>query len=283
MDQLSPEQPAGADLFQAGDEILLVGRMQREFLARLTPGQRIKVKGEYLKTESLIGLEVGSSVVTPLNASYLALRPTLAERILNMPRQAQIIYPKDLGLILFWADIRPGGRVVEIGTGHGAMTLALVRAVGQTGRVTSYEIRAEHARRTRANVRRFLGQTPWWEVKLANPAETGLEETGLEAVIIDVPAPWELVEAVIPALRPGGSLAFFLPNVPQVVRAVDAFRESGKFANFQTMEALLRPWNVEGPSVRPQMRITGHTGFITLCRRKLGRVVRLADPADIRW
>ncbi len=269
------DQSSSPDRFQAEDFVLFIDRRQREQLVRLTPGKKIKLRGEYLEAERFIGLEVGSSIVTPLGLAYLALRPTLAERIMNMPREAQIIYPKDLGPILFYADVHPGCRVIEIGVGHGAMTMSLVRAVGSTGRVVSYERRSDFARRTRANLKRYLGPTPWWEIKTADPAESGLAERDFDLAVVDVPAPWELVEALTPGLKPGGPAVFFLPTVPQVVRLVEGLKSSGKFAHFQTIELLQRPWNIDGPSVRPHMRISGHTGFITTCRRKLSQVVRL--------
>ncbi|MBW2619430.1 MAG: hypothetical protein JRC92_11205 [Deltaproteobacteria bacterium] len=263
------------DLFGPEENVLFVGRRQREYLVRLIPGSQVRLKGESFAVEEIIGLPVGSSIVTPQNQAYLALRPTLVERIMNMPRAAQIIYPKDLALILLWADIRPGAKVVEIGVGHGAMTMALVRAVGPEGSVVSYEIRQDFARRTQGNLRRFIGSTPWWRIKLANPAEAGLDETGQDAIIVDMPTPWEVAGAIIGALAPGGTAIFFLPNVPQVVRLVEELKSSGKFAHFETMESILRPWRIEERSVRPEMQMAGHTGFITKVRRKLGEVVRL--------
>ena len=263
------------DLFGPEENVLFIGRRQREYLVRLIPGSQIRLKGESFAAEEIIGLPVGSSIVTPQNQAYLALRPTLIERIMNMPRAAQIIYPKDLALILLWADIQPGAKVVEIGVGHGAMTMALVRSVGPEGSVVSYEIRKDFARRTKNNLRRFLGDAPWWEIKLANPAEAGIDEKGLDAAIVDVPAPWEVVGAIVGALAPGGTAIFFLPNVPQVVRLVEELKSGGKFAHFETMESIHRPWRIEERSVRPEMQIAGHTGFITKVRRKLGEVVRL--------
>ena len=157
-----------ADFFGPDEHILFVGRMQREYLCRLRPGQKIVIKGEWLDADRFIGLKVGTSVVTPMNQAYLALRPTLAERLMNMPREAQIIYPKDLALMTYLADVRPGAKVLEIGVGHGAMTMTLVRTVGPAGQVVSYERRSEFARQTRKNVRTYLGESPWWRVVVAD-------------------------------------------------------------------------------------------------------------------
>ena len=269
-----PLAARGEDLFGPGELVLFVGRQQREYMSRLTPGKKIKLKGEYLEAERFIGLPVGVSVVTPLRASYLALRPTLAQRIMNMRREAQIIYPKDLGWMIFQADIGPGGRVVEVGTGHGAMTMSLVRAVGREGKVVSYEIRSDHARQTRNNLKRFVGESPWWEVKTRDVVQAGIDERDFDAAVVDMPSPWELADHLIPVVREGGPVVFLLPTVPQVVKLTEALRATGRFAHLQVSELLQRPWVVEGQSVRPEMRMSGHTGFLILARRKLGQVIR---------
>ncbi len=268
------EEDTKRDIFGPGDLCLFVGRQQREFMVRLTPGKKIKLKGEYFDAEKFIGLPVGVSVVTPFKASYLTMRPTLSQKVMNMRREAQIIYPKDLGQLLYQLDLGPGSKVIEIGTGHGAMTMSLIRAVGETGRVVSYEIRKDHARQTRNNVRRFIGKSEWWEVKTRDAVEEGIDEVDFEAIMVDMPSPWELVHHLIPALAPGGTAAFLLPTVPQVVKCVEALKESGKFAHVRVSELLQRPWAVDGPSVRPEMRMSGHTGFLITVRRKLGEVVR---------
>ena len=271
---LPQDEESGAeqerDVFGPGDLCLFVGRQQREFMVRLTPGKKVKLKGEYFDAEKFIGLPVGVSIVTPFKAAYLTMRPTLSQVVMNMRREAQIIYPKDLGQLLYQLDLGPGSRVIEVGTGHGAMTMSLIRAVGAEGRVVSYEIRGDHARQTRNNVKRFIGETPWWQVKVRDVVEGGVDEENFEAVMVDMPSPWELVHHLVPALAPGGTAAFLLPTVPQVVKCVDALKETGKFAHVHVSELLQRPWAVEGLSVRPEMRMSGHTGFLITARRKLG-------------
>lgn len=271
------EESRNPDRFGPGELVLFVGRGQKEYMTRLTPGRKVKLKGEYFDAEKFIGLPVGVSIVTPLRAAYLTLRPTLAQKIMNMRREAQIIYPKDLAPLLYQADIGPGSQVVEIGTGHGAMTMSLVRAVGETGRVVSYEIRSSHARQTRSNVKRFIGPTPWWEVKIRDAVEEGVDETGMDAVMVDMPTPWELTERIIPALKPSGTAMYLLPTVPQLQKLTDSLHGSGKFAHVHIFELLQRPWKVEGLSVRPEMRMSGHTGFLITTRRKLGEVLKLDD------
>lgn len=273
------ETDAPEDVFREGDHVLFIGRKgrdpQTEFLVRLVPGNKVKLRGEAFEAEQIIGLPVGASMVTPLNRAYLALRPTLGERIMNMARQAQIIYPKDLAQILFSLNACPGMKVVEVGIGHGAMTMALLQALGPTGFLSSYEIREDHAKRTAKNIRRYLGEVDWWQVTVADAVESGLAERDMDAAMVDMPTAWDMVAPLAPALKPGAPAVFFLPNVNQVMRLCETLRASDQFANIRVSELIQRPWVVDDRSARPAMRISGHTGFLIACRRKLGQVVKL--------
>jgi tRNA (adenine57-N1/adenine58-N1)-methyltransferase len=195
--------------------------------------------------------------------------PTLAQFVMHMQRTGQIIYPKDMAVILVWADVFPGARVVEGGTGSGAMTMALARAVGSEGQVFSYEVREDVARRAEKNVIRFLGKTGQVMFRSAD-IYAGIQETGVDRIILDVPEPWNVVEHACIALKPGGLLASYLPTILQVRRLVDTLQNSPSFCCEQTIEVLIRPWNVDGMSVRPVHRMVAHTGFIvTACCREL--------------
>jgi tRNA (adenine57-N1/adenine58-N1)-methyltransferase len=184
-----------------------------------------------------------------------------------MPRGAQVIYPKDLAVILFWADIYPGGRVLEAGMGSGALTLALLRAVGPEGRVITYEQREEFARRALANIHMRLGEVSNLTVRL-RAVEDGLpDEEPVDRVVLDLPEPWKLTEAVARVLRPGGIFLSYVPTIIQSQQVSEALRRDRAFALVETFETLMRPWNIEGLSVRPFHRMVAHTGFITVARR----------------
>jgi tRNA (adenine57-N1/adenine58-N1)-methyltransferase len=198
---------------------------------------------------------------------YLALRPTLAEYVLDMPRGAQVIYPKDLAMILFWADIYPGCRVLEAGMGSGALTLALLRAVGPDGRVITYEQRDDFARRALANIHTRVGDVTNLTVRLG-PVEDGIGDEGaVDRVLLDLPEPWKLTAQMARALRPGGIFLSYVPTIIQSQQLTEALGREREWALIETFETLFRPWNIEGQSVRPFHRMVAHTGFITVARR----------------
>jgi tRNA (adenine57-N1/adenine58-N1)-methyltransferase len=189
------------------------------------------------------------------------VRPTLADFVLKMPRGAQVIYPKDLGPLLMLADVFPGARVLESGVGSGALSMTLVRAGAD---VTGYELREDFAAKAVANVGAFLGVTDRYRVEVRDVYD-GIDETGLDRVVLDLPEPWRVVPHAAKALRPGGILVSYLPTINQVMALRSALEES-PFAMEETSEILVRTWHVEGRSVRPDHRMVAHTGFLTHAR-----------------
>ena len=195
----------------------------------------------------------------------------------NLPRQAQVIYPKDIGPILLWGDIYPGATVIEVGAGPGALTMALLRAVGAAGRVITYEIREDFIEMAQRNVRRFLGEAPNWTVKHAD-ARLGFEERGIDRLTCDMPEPWTVLDAAADALRAGGVILGYVPTVLQVKQFVDALRLHGGFAGVEVFEVMQRFWHVQGQSVRPDHRMVAHTGFVIVARRLVpGRIALTPD------
>jgi tRNA (adenine57-N1/adenine58-N1)-methyltransferase len=264
--------PEGGRL-RAGDSVLFIDRKEREYLRVLRPGTRVPLRGGTLQADQLIGLEEGRVVYTTAQEPFLMVRPTFAQLIPNLPRKAQVIYPKDIGPILVWGDIFPGATVVEIGTGPGALTMALLRAVGPDGRVISYEARADFAEMAQGNVRRFYGDAPNWTIKLGNALD-GIDERGVDRMTVDISEPWLLLPAASVALRPGGLLLAYIPTALQVKQLVDGLRTHGGFGAVQSFETLLRFWHVKELSVRPEHRMIGHTGFIVVARRVIDVEIR---------
>jgi tRNA (adenine57-N1/adenine58-N1)-methyltransferase len=252
---------------QAGESLLLIDeRRGKRHLVTLRPGQHFHTDRGYIGHDALIGAPDGSTVKTSLGVRYLALRPTLGEYVLEMPRGAQVIYPKDLATICFFADVEPGQTVCEAGLGSGALTMALLRAVGPSGRVVSYEAREEFARRARRNIESRLGPDVPLTVRLQD-VYAGLDERNLDRVLLDLPEPWRLVESASTALRAGGVFCAYVPTIIQSQQVHEALAAHPAFALVETFETLLRPWHIAGLSVRPAHRMVAHTGFLTLARR----------------
>jgi tRNA (adenine57-N1/adenine58-N1)-methyltransferase len=251
---------------QKDEPVVLLDRKDREYLLRLDCGRSFAIRGGKIPVDEIVGQDEGRVVRSSLNEPFLVFRPSLPQLIPNLPRSAQVIYPKDIGPILIWADLFPGACVVEAGVGAGALTIALLRAVGSDGQLFSYEVRDDFAAQARKNVAQYFGAAPNWAVKIGDVA-TGLEETEVDRMILDLPEPWRAIDAAWKALRPGGILLCYLPTVLQVKALVDALRDDGRFACIETMETLMRFWHIKGMSARPQHRMVAHTGFLTSARR----------------
>jgi tRNA (adenine57-N1/adenine58-N1)-methyltransferase len=252
---------------QDGEQVLLIDQRGKRHLLFLRKSETFHSDRGWISHDAVIGQPEGSWVRSSMGLRYLALRPTLAEFVLEMPRGAQVIYPKDLAMILFWVDVYPGCRVLEAGMGSGALTLALLRAVGPEGHVVTYEQRDEFARRALANIHMRMGEVTNLTVRLG-PVEDGLaDEEMVDRVLLDLPEPWKLTGAVGRVLRPGGIFLSYVPTIIQSHQTSEALRADRHWALVETFETLVRPWNIEGQSVRPFHRMVAHTGFLTVARR----------------
>ena len=254
------------NLFHDGDMALLQDRKGRRHLLTLSSDQVFHSHQGRLPHAQLIGHTVGDWYRTDRGHTLLAVRPTLGDFVRQMPRGPQIVYPKDLGIIISLADIFPGATVVEGGLGSGALTSALLRAVGEKGRVVTYEIEESVLPRALANIRKVVLDPSKHEVKVADVYE-GISERNVDRVVLDVPEPWQAVSTVGDCLVMGGILVSFLPTILQVHRLVMALEEDARFQLIETTETLLRPWHVTDRSVRPEHRMVAHSGFLTTAVR----------------
>lgn len=253
--------------FTSGDAVQLTDRKGRHHTVTLEAGGAFHTHRGVIPHDDLIGSDEGSVVRTNSGASYLALRPLLADYTLSMRRGATVVYPKDAAEIVAMADVFPGAKVVEAGAGSGALTCWLLRAVGESGRVSSYERRDDFAEVARRNVERFFGgEHPAWRLTVGDLADT-LAESDVDRIILDMLSPWECLDAVSKALVPGGVVCCYVATTTQLSSVVEELRSHGTFTEPSAWETMVRSWHVEGLAVRPDHKMVGHTGFLVTARR----------------
>ena len=248
---------------EPGEPVLLIDRKSRRYLFDLAVGAEFHTHAGVLSHDEIIGSHEGASLRSSRGAVFLAVRPTLGDAVLKMPRGAQVIYPKDIGAILMRADIFAGARLLEAGVGSGALSMALLRAGAE---VVGYELREDFCARARANVARFCGPEALdrYHTELRDVYD-GIDETGLDRVVLDLAEPWRAVGPATSALRPGGILLAYTPSAIQVSRLREALDDS-PFGLHDTVEVIQRGWHVDGAAVRPNHRMVAHTGFLTTSR-----------------
>jgi tRNA (adenine57-N1/adenine58-N1)-methyltransferase len=257
--------------FKAGDKVQLTGPKGRMNTIVLSPGGLFGTHRGDLRHDDIIGLPDGSVVANQNGVEYLALKPLLNDLVLSMPRGAAIIYPKDAAQILVSGDIFPGAVVVEAGVGSGALSLYLLRAIGSSGQLHSFERRSEFAEIAQGNVASQTGSVPSnWSVHLGDLQDElpkCLGSQSVDRVVLDMLAPWECIDVVADALKPGGLVIVYVATVTQLSRVAEQIRSSTVFTEPEGFESLVRPWHLQGLAVRPEHRMIGHTGFLITARR----------------
>jgi tRNA (adenine57-N1/adenine58-N1)-methyltransferase len=254
--------------FAIGDRVQLTDAKGRHYTMLLSPGTEYHTHRGAIAHDSVIGLPEGSVVKSTNGDPFLVLRPLLVDYVMSMPRGAQVVYPKDAAQIVHEGDIFPGARVLEAGAGSGALTCSLLRAVGPGGQLISYEMRADHAEHARRNVEAFCGGVPDnWRLVIADVVDCDLAAGSVDRVVLDMLAPWDVLEAVARVVVAGGVLMIYVATVTQLSKTVEALREQQCWTEPRAWETLQRGWNVVGLAVRPQHTMRGHTAFLVSARR----------------
>ena len=260
----------------AGDRVQLTDQKGKIYSITITPGKEWHTHKGWIVHDDLIGLPEGSVVSTSAGLKFTAFIPLLTDYVLSMPRGATIVYPKDAALIVGFADIFPGARVLEAGVGSGALTLSLLRAVGPGGSVHSVERREEFATNATANIENyFAGRPANWSLAIGSVQEQEFDQE-FDRVILDMLAPWECVEMAANVLRPGGVFMAYVATTTQLSATAEALKDDGHFTEPESFESMVRGWHHEGLAVRPQQRMIGHTGFLIFARRMAPGVEVLA-------
>lgn len=253
--------------FVAGDRVQLSDTKGKLHTVTLESGKQFHTHKGAISHDDLLGRPEGIVVTSSGGTDYLALRPLLTDFVLSMPRGAAVIYPKDAAQIIAMADVFPGAQVLEAGVGSGALTCSLLRAVGDSGRVHSYERRPDFAAVAEQNVTTFFRSRPdTWTLTVGELTET-VADTPVDRAVLDMLTPWECIDAVARVLRPGGVLCVYVATTTQLSSTVETLRSHGGFTEPAASETLLRTWHVEGLAVRPDHRMIGHTGFLVIARR----------------
>jgi tRNA (adenine57-N1/adenine58-N1)-methyltransferase catalytic subunit len=252
-------------LFQMGEWVLLTSQKGKKWLAKVEDAPYSSHLGT-IQMRDVVGKEEGDHLETNKEAKIFLFRPTLEDYIFCMNRPTQIIYPKDLAALVFYGDIRPGDVILESGIGSGSLSLALLRALGDRGRLISVEKRPEFALSARENITRFFGQNPPnHEIIVADIQDFSMNIKA-DRIFLDLPEPWHAVNSLSRLLRQGGLLLSLSPNVGQFQLMFKELKACG-FANIITFELLRRDWKVDERRARPLDRMVAHTGFLTMARK----------------
>ena len=257
--------------FDYGDRIQLTDNKGRQHSFNIQQGKEFHTHQGFIRHDDLVGLPEGSVVsitsTTGVTQKFMAFKPLLTDYVLTMPRSATIVYPKDAALIVGFADIFPGAKVLEAGVGSGALTLSLLRAVGENGSVHSIERREEFAANAKSNIEHYFNGIPKnWELTVGSLQDQELQES-FDRVILDMLAPWECVDQAAKVLVPGGVYMAYVATTTQLSNVAEALKADGRFTEPESFESLIRPWHHEGLAVRPEHRMIAHTGFLIFARR----------------
>jgi tRNA (adenine57-N1/adenine58-N1)-methyltransferase len=253
--------------FEAGERITLTDPKGRRHSVVLAVGGLFHTTKGAVSHDHLIAQPEGVVVNTTGGMPFLAMRPLLQDFTVTMPRGAAVVYPKDAAQILMSADIFPGARVLEAGAGSGALSCSLLRSIGPSGRLISYERREDFANFARRNVGNFFGALPAnWELRVGDLLAS-LTDEPVDRVVLDMLAPWECVTASAQVLILGGVFCAYVTTTTQLAQTVETLRVHAGFTEPEATESLIRAWHVEGLAVRPRHNMVGHTGFVITARR----------------
>jgi tRNA (adenine57-N1/adenine58-N1)-methyltransferase len=249
-----------------GDDVLLYLDGKRTYMVRVEEGEQFHTHKGFFELGELIGQPYGSPLMSSLGVQFIALRPLIRDRILKTDRRTQVLYPKDIGYILIQLGVGSGSRVVEAGTGSGALTMSLADAVRPDGMVYSYEINPKFQRVAAGNIER-AGLGDYVELREGDVTKE-IDVDDVDAVVLDLAVPWLVVPHAYEALAGGGVFVSFSPTIEQVMKTTAALNGL-PFVEVGTIELMLRNITVAENKTRPQTRMLGHSGYITSARKVL--------------
>lgn len=253
-------------MFKENDLAMLIDNKGRRYIFKLKEKGSFSSHMGIINYKEIIGKEEGEIIKSQMGAEYLLLKPLYKDFIVKMPRGAQVIYPKDVATIMIWADIFPGAKVLEAGTGSAALTISLLRAIGQSGQLITYEIREDFLKKAMKNIEIFMSMPENLVIKCKDIYE-GIDEDNLDRIVLDLPEPWKVLSFTQTALKKGGVILALLPTTIQVQRFVEELEKTGSYFCIEVFETMIRFWNVKGLSNRPEHFMVAHTAFIITARK----------------
>ena len=246
--------------------VMIIDKKDREYMVQLKPKARFSTTHGFIEHDLIAELFDGDTIMSSMSHTYRIYTPTYINYVMNIKRQAQIIYPKDAAAMLMWGDVVAGQKVLESGVGQGALSIAILRTLAGQGSLTSYEIRDDFAEQAGKIIETyFCEKVPNHTIEVRDIYE-GIDGV-YDRVLLDLPEPWHIIKHFKDSLANGGIVVAYLPTVPQVVKYVEELKESGMFFNIDTSELIRRPWNIEGQSVRPATWIYNHSAFLIVARK----------------
>lgn len=262
-DQLNQSTPT---FLSYGHPIMLIDKRRRETYTVLQEGKTMNLNGNFIRHDDLVGLKNGDRTESAKGNPFKVFKATLQQHILNMNRFATIIYPKDIATILMQGDIGPQQRIIEGGLGSGALAMSILQAIGSSGQLVTYEIKEAAIQCSKRNIRTFLG-TPLNHSIRHQDIYEGILEHDVDRIVLDIPEPWRVVDHAAESLVDGGLFIAYIPTVIQVHEVVKTLRAHPAMYTTWSLEVLERSWYVTEDSIRPDHRMTGHTGFLVFSRR----------------
>ncbi|MFC1803985.1 tRNA (adenine-N1)-methyltransferase [Thermoproteota archaeon] len=251
-------------LIKEGDEIYLVLDARRTYKVKIEKDKQFHTHKGFIELEDLIGQSYGINVTSSLGVSFYILKPLIRDRVLKTDRRTQVLYPKDISYILFQLGIGPGSRVLEAGTGSGALTMALANTVRPDGKIFSYDISEKHQNTAAKNIERS-GLMSYVELGIKDITE-GIPHSDLDAVILDMATPWIVVPHAWEAMAGSGVFLSFSPTIEQVLKTTEKLQKH-PFIEIETVELMLREIIVAPNKTRPKTRMIGHSGYLTSARK----------------
>ena len=249
------------NMIQPNDFILLVFDNERRWLINVNKHKEFHTNKGIINCEELIGKEFGIKIKSSMGKQFLVLKPTIREIILKTKRKTQIIYPKDISMIIYFTGIGPGYKVIEAGIGSGALTMSLAYYVRPNGIIYGYEINETHFNVAKKNIEKFK-LDKWVNLKLRD-VNDGVDEKNVDVIILDLGDPWNIIPKISESsLKSGGYIVSYSPTTSQVEKTLKTLKTSG-FYYIHVLEILCRSWQAEYDRLRPHTRMIGHTGFIT--------------------